>query len=90
MDNPDFLLGLKNFVDGWCENENRIRNANLGRRGAENSIVCLTRKISELEPRLTSRPSTIKEINTLKHQIRELEIKLAFDPYLNPEITNVH
>jgi wobble nucleotide-excising tRNase len=81
----DFLNGMKNFVNGWCEREARIRRANEGRRRCVHEIGWMQNKISELEKKLVNRPSTIKEINNLKHQIREHEVKLAFDPYLNPD-----
>ena len=44
----------------------------------ECEIEWTKRKIEELTPLLSKRPSTIRQINDLKRQIRERELMIAF------------
>ena len=76
----DFNTSLAKFVKSWCDAEDHKRRAELSIRQAEHEIVWLNTEIQKLELRLDRKPSTIRQINQYRHQIREIELKLAFDP----------
>jgi hypothetical protein len=62
------------------------RDISMKRSQMEHEIVWCQNAIKKLEELLVKRPSKIKEINTLKRQIREKELKLAFDPMYGAEM----
>jgi len=82
----EFYNSLKQFVDGWCQNENNKRRIsdNISRSNYE--IFWLKNEISKLELNLSKKPSTIRQINQYEHQILELKVKLAFDPWYGAKI----
>jgi hypothetical protein len=77
---------LAGFVHEWCKAESFKREAELARSRAEHEIIWIETAISKLILVLDNRPSTIKQINDLRRQKRELEVKLAFDPYYGAKI----
>jgi hypothetical protein len=79
MDNNEFNAGMKEFVDGRISAENRKRRNEDGIRRCEHEIVWMQKRIDELSLKLERKPSVIKEINNLKHQIRHAELMIAFD-----------
>jgi hypothetical protein len=73
----DFNESLKEFVDTFVKSAQQKRAADETIRRCELEILCIQSEINALTPLLIRRPSTIRQINTLKHQIRERELTIA-------------
>jgi hypothetical protein len=82
----DFNSDVKGFVDAWAKDSAFKQRAEQNSRQAEHEIEWCQNAIKKLEELLIRKPSKIKEITQLKHQIREKEIKLAFDPTYGAEV----
>jgi predicted nucleic acid-binding Zn-ribbon protein len=78
MASNDFIADLTAFVQAWVAAEDKKRRYDERMRSLEAEIVWLQKRINELEPMLTKRPSTIRQINDLKHQLRQHELDIAF------------
>jgi len=87
-DDPEIMKSLSEWVHGFCKNESEKRRVSENIQRAEDSLRWLENKINALEKLLVKKPSKIKEIKQLQHQMRELELKLAFDPTYGAEIKN--
>lgn len=85
----DVMKSLQDFVQAWCKGEDDKRRVSANIIRAEREIKWLEDKIAELEKLLEKKPSKIKEIKTLQHQMRERELHLAFDPWYGAEIKQV-
>jgi hypothetical protein len=91
-DSTDYYIGdefrdnLSKFVHAYVDREEKKRNAEEAQKRAESEIKWCQAAIVKLEALLDKKPSKIKEINNLKRQIREKELKLAFDPTYGAEV----
>jgi hypothetical protein len=86
MNDQDFLVGMKNFVDVWCAESDHRKRAEENVRQAEREIIWIQNRIQELELLRLRRPSVQTQIRDLKRQIREREVKIAFDDSYDPNL----
>ena len=82
----EFHESLKTFVDEWCKSEDNKRRVSENISRANSEISWMKNEISKLELNLSKKPSTIRQINQYEHQILELQVKLAFDPFYGAKI----
>jgi wobble nucleotide-excising tRNase len=82
----EFHESLKNFVSGWCADQDMKRRIEENIQRANYEIGWLQNEIGKLELQLVHKPSVIRQINQLQHQILELKVKMAFDPTYGAEI----
>jgi hypothetical protein len=80
---------FKGWVQSFVKDSANKREIPQRRSRMEHEIVWCQDAVKKLEDMLVRKPSKAKEINTLKRQIREKELKLAFDPFYGGEVKDL-
>ena len=83
---PEFKKGLRSFIDAYAKKNRKEIEIPRNRAQMEHEIEWCQNAIKKLEELLVKKPSKRREIEQLKHQIREKELKLAFDPQYGGEV----